>query len=132
MEPLSLTAGAIATLVLTKALEKVGEKFGEQAMEQAGKLMNLLKAKSPETAGKIERVTQQPELAQQQPEVYSLPVIAKQIEQVAATDSEVDKLVQGIANMINAQPQNAQNITTIAQKVGIVAPGSVFGDINIS
>lgn len=132
MEPL-LTAGAIATLVLTKALEKVGEKFGEQAMEQAGKLMNLLKAKSPETAGKIERVTQQPELAQQQPEVYSLPVIAKQIEQVAATDSEVDKLVQGMASMINAQPQNAQNIiTTNAQKVGVVAPGSVFGDINIS
>ncbi len=39
MEPVSLTASAIATLVLTKAFEKTGVKLEENVIEQGGKLM---------------------------------------------------------------------------------------------
>lgn len=54
MEP--FTAGAIATLVLTKAFEKAGETLGEKVMEKGGKLMQLLKRKSPDTASAIEPI----------------------------------------------------------------------------
>lgn len=36
MEPTTLTAGAIATLVITKAFEKTGEKLGEKVFEEGG------------------------------------------------------------------------------------------------
>lgn len=52
----AFTAGAIATLVLTKAFEKVGETLGEKVVEKSGKLMQLLKRKSPDTASAIEAV----------------------------------------------------------------------------
>jgi hypothetical protein len=72
MEPVSLTAGAIATLVLTKAIEKTGEKLGEKALEKGKELMQLLKRKSPNTASAIELAAQRPELTEQQPEDYSV------------------------------------------------------------
>ena len=89
MEPISLTAGAIATLVLTKAFEKTGEKLGENVIEQGGKLMKLLQRKSPDTASAIELVAQRPELAEQHPEIYAVPVLAKKIEAVANNDPEI-------------------------------------------
>ncbi|MEG4272511.1 MULTISPECIES: hypothetical protein [unclassified Microcoleus] len=65
MEP--FTAGAIATLVLTKAIEKKGEILGEKVLEKGSHLMQLLKRKSPDTARAIELVGQHPELVEQQP-----------------------------------------------------------------
>jgi hypothetical protein len=50
MEPVTLTAAAIATLVITKAIEKTGEVLGEKTLEAGGKLFSLLKRKQPETA----------------------------------------------------------------------------------
>src|SRR6478672_9373691 len=115
MEPLSLTAGAIATLVLTKALEKSGEKLGEKVMELGGDLMVKLQRKSPHTASAIQKVADNPQLAEQQPEIYSLPVLAKQVE-AASVDPEIGQAVQAVANTVNTQMQNSQNFTTIAQK----------------
>ncbi|MEH2272809.1 MAG: hypothetical protein V7K68_31035 [Nostoc sp.] len=42
MEPVTLTAAWIATLVITKAFEKTGEILGEKALEQSGNLLDLL------------------------------------------------------------------------------------------
>jgi hypothetical protein len=42
MEPVSLTAAAIATLVITKAFEKTGEIIGEKAWNEGEKLLVLL------------------------------------------------------------------------------------------
>ena len=129
MEPVLLTAGAIATLVLTKALEKSGEKLGENVIKLGGELMEKLQRKSPDTASAIQQVAQNPQLAEQQPEIYSLPVLAKQLE-TARVDPEIDRAVQAVANTVNTQMQNSQSFTTIAQKVGFIAPNSVFtGDI---
>jgi len=60
MEPVTLTAAAIATLVITKALEKSGEILGEKTLEAGNKLILLLKHKAPETAAAIERAQTQP------------------------------------------------------------------------
>lgn len=133
MEPVTLTAAAIATLVFTKAGEKVGEKLGEKVVEQTGKLMEVLKRKSPDTASAIEVVQKNPELAQKVPSEYSVKVLAEKIETLAQQDSEIREALQGITNEVNAQPQSIQNITNIAEKIGLVAPGSVFtGDFHFT
>ena len=132
MEPISLTAGAIATLVLTKAIEKTGETLGEKALEQGGKLMQLLKRKSPDTASAIEVAAQNPELVEHKPEEYSAPVLVEKVQKAAKLDPEIAEAVQSVANAVNAQPQSIQSVTNIAHKIGVVAPGSVFtGDINV-
>ncbi|MBD1891930.1 hypothetical protein [Coleofasciculus sp. FACHB-SPT9] len=128
MEP--FTAGAIATLVLTKAIEKAGETLGEKVMEQGGKLMQLLKRKSPDTANAIEVAAQHPELVEQQPEDYGEAVLVEKVESAANSDSEIAAAVQALADAVNSQPQSIQKITKIADKVEKI--GNVYqGKVNI-
>jgi hypothetical protein len=101
MEP--FTAGAIATLVLTKALEKAGETLGEKVMEKGGKLMQLLKRKSPDTASAIEVAAQHPELVEQQPEDYGEAVLVEKVESAANSDSEIAAAVQALADAVKSQ-----------------------------
>ena len=128
MEPLTLTAGAIATLVLVKATEtateKATEKLGELVVEKAGKLLSLLKSKSPSTAEAIE-------LSQQKPLDYNKA--SRELE-AARTDSEIAKAVvevdtaiktnpkiyqtiQAYATLLKSQPPTTQNLTNIIQKI---------------
>jgi hypothetical protein len=128
MEP--FTAGAIATLVLTKAIEKAGETLGEKVMEKGGKLMQLLKRKSPDTASAIEVAAQHPELVEQQPEDYGEAVLVEKVESAANSDSEIAAAVQALADAVNSQPQSIQKITKIADKVEKI--GNVYQDkVNI-
>lgn len=101
MEP--FTAGAIATLFLTKALEKAGETLGEKVMEKGGKLMQLLKRKSPDTASAIEVAAQHPELVEQQPEDYGQAVLVEKVESAANSDSEIAAAVQALADAVKSQ-----------------------------
>lgn len=101
MEP--FTAGAIATLVLTKAFEKAGETLGEKVMEKGGKLMQLLKRKSPDTASAIEVAAQNPELIEQQPEDYGEAVLVEKVESAANSDSEIAAAVQALADAVKSQ-----------------------------
>jgi hypothetical protein len=101
MEP--FTAGAIATLVLTKAIEKAGETLGEKVMEKSGKLMQLLKRKSPDTASAIEVAAQHPELVEQQPEDYGEAVLVEKVESAANSDSEIAAAVQALADAVKSQ-----------------------------
>jgi hypothetical protein len=101
MEP--FTAGAIATLVLTKAIEKAGETLGEKVMEKGGKLMQLLKRKSPDTASAIEVAAQHPELVEQQPEDYGEAVLVEKVESAANSDSEIAAAVQALADAVKSQ-----------------------------
>jgi hypothetical protein len=110
MEPISLTAGAIATLVLTKGVEKIGEKLGETVMEKGGELMKLLQRKSPETASAIQVVAERPELAEQQPEDYGVAVLEAKVEEAAKSDSEIAAAIQTLAEMVKSQPQASQVI----------------------
>jgi hypothetical protein len=71
-EPVTLTAAMIATLVLTKAFEKTGEKVTEAVWKQGEQVLALLKRRAPETAGAIAILSQNPQLAQQQPEQFGV------------------------------------------------------------
>ncbi|WP_293337693.1 hypothetical protein [Microcoleus sp. CAWBG58] len=130
MEPLTLTAGAIATLVLVKATEKAGEKLGELVVEKAGKLLSLLKTKLPRTATAIEVSEHQPldygkavlelEAAMKDPEV------AKAVEEVdtaVKADPEVAKLVEDVANTLKSKSPSTQNFMNIVEKVVNFAQG---------
>lgn len=99
----TFTAGAIATLVLTKAIEKAGETLGEKVMEKGGKLMQLLKRKSPDTASAIEVAAQHPELVEQQPEDYGEAVLVEKVESAANSDSEIAAAVQALTDTVKSQ-----------------------------
>lgn len=105
MEPVSLTVGGIAALVVTKALEKGGEILGEKALEAGGKLLSLLKRKKPETAKAIES-------AQEQPLDYGQAVlIGQQIDEAAKQHPEIAEAVTEVANAVKVPPTIIQNFT---------------------
>ncbi|MEH1864289.1 MAG: hypothetical protein V7K69_04480 [Nostoc sp.] len=109
MEPVSLTAAAIATLVITKAFEKTGEVLGEKVLEQGGKLFLLLKCKAPNTANAIE-------LAQTQPLDYGQASLVEQVEEAAKKDPEIGQAVEAVADTVKSQPSIIQNFTNTVDK----------------
>ncbi|MBW4685085.1 MAG: hypothetical protein KME40_08280 [Komarekiella atlantica HA4396-MV6] len=109
MEPVSLTAAAIATLVITKAFEKTGEILGEKALEQGGKLLSLLKRKAPNTASAIE-------LAQTQPLDYGQASLVEQVEEAANKDPEIAQAVEALADTVKSQPFIIRNFTNTVDK----------------
>ncbi|WP_375480265.1 hypothetical protein [uncultured Nostoc sp.] len=112
MEPVSLTAAAIATLVITKAFEKTGEIIGEKAWDEGEKLLVLLKRKEPSTAKVIEQ-------AKTQPLDYGQAYfIGQQVEEAAKKDDEIAQAVAALAK--EAQPQLTQ---TIENYKGIIIKG---------
>jgi len=127
MEPVSLTATAIATLVLTKVTEKASEKLGEQVVDKAGKLLSLLHHKSSSTANAIE-------LSQKQPLDYPTAVlelgaamqdstVAKAVNELDAAVNENSKIAEAIkasAKALESQPSNSPSfINTIDRSVNL-------------
>ena len=129
MALVELTTAAIATLVITKALEKAGEKLGEKTIEQGGKLVQILRRKSPDTASAIEQVRLNPQLVEQQPENYSVEVLTRKVEEAAKTNPEISEAVRSTADAVKAQPQSNQNITNIAEKIVGNIQGGVIGSL---
>jgi hypothetical protein len=109
MEPVTLTAAAIATLVITKAFERTGEVLGEKVLEQGGKLLSLLKRKEPSTAAAIEQ-------AQTQPLDYSDAYLVGQVEDAAKKDPEIAQAVATLADAVKSQPGIIQNFTNTVDK----------------
>lgn len=129
----TLTAAAIATLLLTKMIEKLGENLADKlpelsskAIQNIVKLKGLLWQKTPETASAIELVTSQPELMEQEPEKYSVEVLTEKIDLAAKNNSDIaemievidaevrpelsQKIVQKIANSLKAKSFTAEKI----------------------
>lgn len=123
VDPASLSAGAIAVLIATKAFEKTGEKLSESTWNLVSKFLNSLKRKSPITAMAIERVAQQPELAEQQPDDYGIAVLINKVEEAAKEDLEVQYDLQAIADAIQAKPGTIANMTKLAEKIGVLVQG---------
>jgi len=111
MEPVSLTAAAIATLVITKAFEKTGEIIGEKAWDEGEKLLVLLKRKEPNTAKVIEQAKTQ---AFDYGQAY---LIGQQVEEAAKKDPEIAQAVEAVAN--EAQPQLTNTIIENWQGINI-------------
>ena len=132
IDPISLSAEALTTLVLTKALEKGGETLGEKTLEQVGRLIQLLRRKSPVTASAIEKVAEQPELAEQQPEDYGEAVLVAQVQEAARADEEIAEAVRALAEAVQAQPATIQNLEKLAEKIGIVNQGGTINKPTIN
>ncbi|MDZ8033176.1 hypothetical protein [Nostoc sp. DedSLP04] len=110
MEPVSLTAAAIATLVIIKAFEKTGEIIGEKAWNEGEKLLVLLKRKEPSTAKVIEQ-------AKTQPLDYGQAyLIGQQVEEAAKKDPEIAQAVEAVADAVKSQPSIIQNFTNTVDK----------------
>lgn len=119
-DPVSLSAGAIAVLVATKAFEKTGEKLSESTWNLVSKFLGSLKRKDPSTATAIEKVAQQPKLADQQPEDYGEAVLVEKVESAANSDSEIAAAVKALADAVKSQvpPTTIENWKGINIKGG--------------
>jgi uncharacterized membrane protein len=140
MEPLTAGAIALATLLLNKTFEKTGELIVAKTFEQGGKVIELLKRKSPETAGELEAALENPALPPGQPEDFGEAVLVEKIESAAKADPEIRAAVEALGNDVQeaakVNPElekairdltevvKAQKITNIAKNnTGNVAVG---------
>ena len=131
MEPVTtMTAAAIATMIATKAFEKTGEKIGEAVGGLIPKFLGALRRKDPKTADAIATVAQQPELAEQQPEIYSTSALVAKVEAVAQEDAEIRQVVQEIQTAVQVQPGAIVNLTKLAEKIGVVNQGTIINQTN--
>lgn len=103
VDPVTLSASALATSLLTKMLEKAAEKLGEklpnlgaEALKKMGALKQLLWRKAPDTANALDQVVYQPELVHQQPENYGINVLTQKVESLAQADPEVAEAVEAL------------------------------------
>ncbi len=130
MEPVSLTAAAIATLVATKAFEKTGEKLSDSVWNLVSGFLTALRKKDPATAQAIEQVAQQPTLADQQPATHGTATLVTTVEALAAQDLELQTSAQAIQTAVQAQPGAIVNMTQLAEKIGVVNQGTVVNQQN--
>jgi hypothetical protein len=120
MEPISLVTIGL-TLIATKATEKVGEKIGEGAIASGKRLLDVLRRKSPDTVLRLE--------AAQDPEVIDAEIIAE-VKRVAASDPEVQAAVDETVKAVAAEEVSLQNLTKLADKIGVVNLGKVENQTN--
>jgi len=128
-DPLTASAVALATLVVTKTAEKAAEKMGETLPDGVWglgvKFVNALRRKDPETAEKIERVAQEPALAESQPADFGDVVLVQQTQLAAQNDPDIQQIAAEIKAVLTSQPQGAiVNLTKLLEK-GLVNQGTI-------
>lgn len=137
MDPATLSAAAIATLVITKAFEKTGEVLGEKALEQGGKLVRLLQNRFPHTIIAIERVKEKPEdwgqvVLEVEAAAKTDPDVAEVVREVATaakenSNSNIYHKIQSIEDaMKTQQPTNTQEFGKVAEVIGKAVFGNTF------
>lgn len=111
----TLTVAAIAILFLTKTIKPSREKYAGKrpewsnpVEETAKELIQALRLKAPNTASAIARVSQQPELAEQQPADYGVAVLIQRVESAAEADLEIAELVEALAAEVKQQLSTVQ------------------------
>ncbi len=119
MDPATLSAAAIATLVITKAFEKTGEVLGEKALEQGGKLVQLLQKRFPKASTALARV-------EEKPEDWGEAVL--EVEAAAKKDEEVKATVDAIADEVKSQSTFNQMMKNIVKNNYGGNVGSVQND----
>jgi len=135
MEPLILAATAIAATVMNKAFEKTGEKLGEKVVEESGKFLTSLKVKSPKTATAIELAPEQPlDYGQAVIEVNALAKVDSDLFDtlqnltIAAredSDPRIRQMVQIILDTLQSQQPSIQNLSKLAEKIGVLNQGVI-------
>jgi hypothetical protein len=119
MDPATLSAAAIATLVITKAFEKTGEVLGEKALKQGGKLVQLLQKRFPKASTALARV-------EEKPEDWGEAVL--EVEAATKKDEEVKATVDAIADEVKSQSTFNQMMKNIVKNNYGGNVGSVQND----
>jgi cysteinyl-tRNA synthetase len=141
MDPATLSAAAIATLVITKAFEKTGEVLGEKALEQGGKLVRLLKERFPKADSALARVEEKPEdwgeaVLEVEAAAKDDPEVAEAVQEVATAakenaNAEIVQKLQAIEDAIKAQqPTTRQEFGKVAEVVEKAVFGNTFRDFS--
>jgi len=110
MEPLSLTAAAIATLVFSETFKEVGKTLGKGTLETGGKLATLLWKKRPGAAKALQAGEAAPE--------YKDAIV--EVETLAANDAETREAIASVVQALQAQPQGQQIVNSFVQKAANV------------
>ncbi|MGD1805124.1 hypothetical protein ACP6PL_06740 [Dapis sp. BLCC M126] len=137
MEPIELTAAAIALPFLTKYMEKAGEGLGEKTAEQVGKLWQVIQRKPADIT---------PVLKSAETEAFPVDFGQAILELEAATnqDAEINQAVIDVAKVakeespedvkkieaeiekIKAQGPTVQNYGKLAEEIRNVIQGNTF------
>ncbi|MGK7948088.1 MAG: hypothetical protein AB4368_04610 [Xenococcaceae cyanobacterium] len=125
MEPLSLTASAIATLIFSKALEKGGEQLGEAVSEKIGQLLNLIREKFQKEGveGKLTKAQEEPneknksrferELAEQMEDDETFAQKLKTLMDELKSDEQVNQIFfKGVNVKGDAEIDDVEQTTT--------------------
>ena len=146
MEPISITAvaTAITTIFFTKAIEKTGENLGEFLSNKTKILIGKLSRKSAKVKGLLEAEEQQPlqigeailevkQIADREPEIAEAILeveTAAKDEPNSKFQEEINQVKEEAAQLVGQQP-TIQNMTKLAEKIGVVNQGFI-GTQNIN
>jgi hypothetical protein len=122
MDPITLATIAV-TLIATKATEKVGEKIGEQSLEAGGKLLAVLRRKAPETVMRL--------AAGAESDVIDVKAeVIEEMKRLVAAEPEVQTAVAATVAAIATEGTSLQQLTKLAEKIGVVNLGTVEHQTN--
>lgn len=128
MEPLSVLAGVVTTIILPKVLEKtsekIGEKIGEAAIEKSGETVQLVrrtvqnKLQSAGTAGLLKRAEEKP--TEQHIQVLEGELVS-QMEEDQGFAAQLQELIQ----QIQAQAPSIQVVLDTVRIKGSAEIGNI-------
>ncbi|MEH2355254.1 hypothetical protein [Nostoc sp.] len=137
---LTAVATAIATTLWTKAQEKIGENIGDATWTLGGKLIGLLrqKNKSPLLTSAVEgnepqrldygqAVLELKAAADADPEIAQAVV---EVEAAAKAEPKLTQKIQEIEDTLKSQQPTIQNLTQLAEKIGVVNQGQINNQTN--
>ena len=110
MDPITL-AVPVLVVIGGKVVEKWGEKIGEKTFAAGEKLMQSIAHRSPATAEKLKQL---------QPGEVIEAEIVEEIRRIADEEPTVKAEVEAVATAATADRQTFENLTKLAEKIGVV------------
>lgn len=128
MEPFSMLAGVVTTIVLPKVLEKasekIGEKIGDAAIEKSGETVRLVrktvqdKLQSAGTTGLLKR-------AEEKPTEQNIQVLEGELVSQIEEDKEFATQLEALIQQIQAQSPTLQVVLDTVRVNGNAKIGNV-------
>jgi len=128
MDPITLAiVTAIAAAAVTKPTEKIVGKLGEGVTAAGRNLMGVLRSRSPETANRLEAASES--AGDNDPDIIDVEII-EEVKRVAADDPAVQAAVKETVAAVQAEQTSLQQLTKLADKIGVVNLGTVEKQTN--
>jgi len=109
IDPLSVVAGVVTTIILPKALEKVGEKVGETAWDKSGEVIQAVRLAVQgklQSAGTVSLLAR----AEANPSEANTQVLQAELISQMESDSDFTAQLQAFVNQIQSQSPTVQVI----------------------